>query len=221
MGTHRPRACEVCSAEYRPTYPAQRTCGRVCGVSLRRAENGTAGRSLRACKRCDKRHSSITRQNRVCDDCRGRMYAERACDVCGARFTPTVAKRKRCSDECARTASNRAALAYMLGRYRSDPSFRDKVISAAQNRRADKLGSPQITTQAQLLGYLFKRDRGRCGICRKPVRARRGPMRPSVDHIIPLSVELNHSLENVQLAHYRCNLSKGNRGGGEQLLLVG
>lgn len=46
-------------------------------------------------------------------------------------------------------------------------------------------------------------------------------MRPSIDHIVPLSQGGTHELANVQLAHYRCNLSKNNRGSGEQLLLIG
>jgi hypothetical protein len=31
----RPRVCEVCGSRYRPSYGAQRTCGRSCGVILR------------------------------------------------------------------------------------------------------------------------------------------------------------------------------------------
>ena len=30
-----------------------------------------------------------------------------------------------------------------------------------------------------------------------------------------------HTLENLHITHVGCNLSKGNRGGGEQMLLVG
>lgn len=217
MGTYKIRVCEVCSHDYQPAYPAQRTCGRVCGVTLRRREHGTASSRPpgRACKRCGKHHLSLNGDNRTCDDCRGPV--DRLCDVCGKQFSTPAARRKRCSDGCARAALIRS----ITSRYRADPAFRDKVITAAQNRRADKLGSPQITTQAQLTAYLIRRDHSRCGICRKPVRAVRGPMRPSIDHIVPLSAGGRHELANLQLAHYRCNLSKGNRGHGEQLLLVG
>jgi 5-methylcytosine-specific restriction endonuclease McrA len=111
-----------------------------------------------------------------------------------------------------------------MARYHSDPEFRDQVLASAHLRRADRLGADvglDIRTKRDLVAYLIKRDKGRCGICHKPVRAKKGPMRPSVDHIIPLSVSRDHSLANLQLAHYRCNLSKNNRAGGEQLLLVG
>ena len=36
------RTCEVCSTEYYRSYSKQRTCGRQCGLELRRRE-GTVG----------------------------------------------------------------------------------------------------------------------------------------------------------------------------------
>jgi 5-methylcytosine-specific restriction endonuclease McrA len=92
------------------------------------------------------------------------------------------------------------------------------MLARAHARRADKLGLGDLKIT---IAYLVQRDKGRCGICRKPVRAKQGPRRASLDHIIPLSRGGTHTLANVQLAHYVCNLSKNNRGGGEQLLLVG
>jgi hypothetical protein len=38
------RICEMCGAHYHPSYREQRTCGRVCGVELRRRNHGTGGR---------------------------------------------------------------------------------------------------------------------------------------------------------------------------------
>lgn len=108
--------------------------------------------------------------------------------------------------------------ARIMQRYHSDPTFRDEVIARSEARRAGRLGLGDLHVT---IAYLRRRDRNRCGICRKPVRAKTGPMRPSMDHIIPLSRGGTHELANVQLAHYRCNLAKHNGGGGEQLLLVG
>lgn len=42
-----------------------------------------------------------------------------------------------------------------------------------------------------------------------------------MDHIIPLSRDGTHSLDNVQLAHLKCNRVKHNTGGGDQLRLIG
>jgi 5-methylcytosine-specific restriction endonuclease McrA len=46
-------------------------------------------------------------------------------------------------------------------------------------------------------------------------------MGPSLDHIVPVSLGGTHTWANVQLAHLRCNVSKGNRPANEQLRLVG
>lgn len=78
-----------------------------------------------------------------------------------------------------------------------------------------------------LLQYLVDRDGDRCGICNRKVDitlrsgtsgSRRGP---SIDHIIPRSHGGTDDLSNLRLAHWGCNQKRGNRGGGEQLMLVG
>lgn len=55
---------------------------------------------------------------------------------------------------------------------------------------------------------VFERDRGVCGICHLSVD-RDGQWH--VDHIVPISKGGAHSYANVQLAHGRCNCSKGNK----------
>ena len=206
----RPRTCEVCDTEYRPTYGAQRTCGRACGAELRRREGSYTenGRHCDLCGRPRDPHSHVAFMN---------------CPVCKKLFV-SHGNRVSCSAECARTRTNRKISDSIMARYHSDPAFRDRMLASVHLRRADRLGadvSHDIRTKRDLVAYLVKRDKGRCGICRKPVRAAKGPMRPSVDHIVPLAKGGTHELANLQLAHYRCNLSKNNRGGGEQLLLVG
>lgn len=63
---------------------------------------------------------------------------------------------------------------------------------------------------------IYKRDRWKCGICGLRVNTKLKhphPYSPSLDHIIPLSRGGSHTPENVQLAHLRCNLSKGSKTG--------
>jgi len=74
------------------------------------------------------------------------------------------------------------------------------------------------------LADIAERDGWRCGVCRRRVNPRFAwphPKSPSLDHIIPLSEGGKHDPANVRLAHLGCNIVRGNRGGGEQLLLVG
>jgi predicted nucleic acid-binding Zn ribbon protein len=198
------RTCEVCGKRYEPTYSKQQACGRECGAELRR-RNGWLSQEAR----------DRNAQHR--DQWPASRVYFLTCEVCG-RTASAQRNRKTCSEGCRMKRLSQRMSARIIRRYRSDPEFRDRVLAKAHARRADKLG---LESQAVLLGYLIKRDRGRCGICHQPVRAKKGPMRPSIDHIVPLSRGGTHELSNVQLAHYRCNLQKWNGGDGEQLLLIG
>ncbi len=70
-----------------------------------------------------------------------------------------------------------------------------------------------------------ERDKWCCQLCGGKVardgRSKKDPMGPSLDHIVPVSLGGTHTWANVQLAHLRCNVSKGNRPANEQLRLVG
>lgn len=121
------------------------------------------------------------------------------------------AKRADCPAEWDR----RVAIDSILRRYHSDPSFKDKVLARSHARRAEKLG---LGNKHVTISYLGKRDSWRCGICRERITDR---TQASIDHIVPLSRGGAHELANVHIAHKHCNYAKNNRGGGEQLLLVG
>lgn len=81
--------------------------------------------------------------------------------------------------------------------------------------------------------YIFKRDNYRCKLklsatCNgktDPRRAVPHPRAPTVDHIIPLGVGVEndgwHSNANSWTACFQCNCIKSDRGGGEQLALIG
>jgi 5-methylcytosine-specific restriction endonuclease McrA len=103
---------------------------------------------------------------------------------------------------------------------RNDP-WNDRRRANKQKRRALKIaatiGAPVVLSQIR------ERDRDRCGLCGKRVgeQAWPHPLSPSLDHIVPLSRGGAHDPANVQLAHLSCNIRKGNRGGGEQLMLYG
>ncbi len=78
-----------------------------------------------------------------------------------------------------------------------------------------------------LLTYLRERDGDKCQLCRRPIRfdlpsGIKGDERgPSVDHIVPRSKGGDDDLANLRLTHWGCNRSRGNRGGAEQLALIG
>lgn len=86
--------------------------------------------------------------------------------------------------------------------------------AAMLSGESERINSPEI----------YERDGWRCGLCRRRVDPTlRWPhrMSPSLDHIVPLAKGGHHVRTNVHLAHLTCNLSKRDRGGGEQLMLIG
>lgn len=64
------------------------------------------------------------------------------------------------------------------------------------------------------LAEIMARDAGRCQLCGRKVAKTLPPhpLSPTLDHIVPLSRGGAHEPRNVQLAHWRCNVRRWNRG---------
>ena len=79
-------------------------------------------------------------------------------------------------------------------------------------RRARKRG-----TESQgivRIADIITRDGLLCGICSEPIDLSLlypNPLSRSVDHILPIARGGAHTPENCQMAHLRCNISKGDR----------
>lgn len=215
--------CPVCSRGFaRPdvgqVVPGQTCCSKSCAKLQADQRQGLVPRRGRSCEVCGCKYDASRADQRTCgracgaelqrrnDDESGRRFLKcpssriyfRNCARCGVLFVARHATAKCCTAECRRL----------------------RLIDQVLDRH---YGYVQTGMREETLReYLMKRDRGRCGICRKPVRATSGPMRPSIDHIWPRSLGGSDDLENLQLAHYRCNLSKHNKVTVPvQLLLVG
>ena len=70
---------------------------------------------------------------------------------------------------------------------------------------------------------VYQADGYRCHLCGKktdPSKTVPHPKAPTLDHVIPLAAGGTHEPMNCRTAHFLCNATKGDRGGGEQLLLV-
>lgn len=70
---------------------------------------------------------------------------------------------------------------------------------------------------------IYRRDKWVCQICHRkvdPLATVRDEW-ASLDHIVPRSQGGTDDPANLRLAHYGCNVRRGNRGGGEQLALLG
>lgn len=131
---------------------------------------------------------------------------DRECAYCAAPLPRSKrADAKFCSAECNEKA------------HRQTRNFRRRAGEEAPLRPRKK---PLVN-----LAAIAKRDRYRCGICGDKVDMtlkHPDPGFASLDHVVPLAqggADLDPA--NLRLAHLRCNLSRRDVGGGEQLRLIG
>lgn len=98
------------------------------------------------------------------------------------------------------------------GRLPTKTPWTDERRDAWHRRRALLLEAS--TGEPVILAEIAERDAWVCGLCKLPVDATLAypdPMSKSLDHIVPLTRGGAHDPSNAQLAHLRCNVSKGNR----------
>lgn len=133
----------------------------------------------------------------------------RACEGCG-RSVPLGARAdaRFCSTDCQQAAWYASGADRLRARARAwaqaNPDLRNHY---EHKRRARKLGGD--AGDERIVRRLLPNV---CGICSGAIdEALRfpDPLSKSVDHIVPLARGGAHSIENVQAAHLRCNLSKG------------
>lgn len=95
-----------------------------------------------------------------------------------------------------------------------------KTAKQARKARRRSSGATEVVSRSAV----FRRDGWRCHLCRRklsPDKVVPHPRAPTIDHVIPLAKGGLHVMANVRTACYLCNCLKGDRGGGEQLMLFG
>jgi 5-methylcytosine-specific restriction endonuclease McrA len=171
-----------------------------------------------------------------CDECVGLVCRDPNCEtavprskkwceehrIAAIRASRDVA-RDRAGTECSEMGCERPVRARTVcnmhykrtlrkeGRLRADP-WGERRRNDYHIRRARKMGT-QSNGVVRVVD-LIARDGLACGICQKavdPNLAYPDPLSRSVDHIFPISRGGPHTPANCQLAHLRCNISKGAR----------
>ena len=64
--------------------------------------------------------------------------------------------------------------------------------------------------KGKLRTKLIERDGPNCHLCGLPTESRWGHWAATIDHLIPQSKGGKHTLENLRLAHFLCNVIRGN-----------
>lgn len=153
---------------------------------------------------------------------RPREPESRVCELCGGSYVPGrrasyKPPQRFCSKSCATAWGNGARPPYMRV---AEGDYGARKV--ARNRRRLRVHAETYdgVTNEQIL----ERDRWRCGICRKMIGKSfkwPHPRSASVDHVIPLSQGGDDTAANKRAAHLACNCGRMNRGGGEQLAMIG
>lgn len=185
--------CVVCGAEHQ----SARKDGKFCSDECRAVNYKTRGctpplPSRRSLARLKMMNASKGRSGRY-------PWVCGTCSWCGGNFVarrPSGGAARFCSRNCSHYA-------------------------VAARRRARKRGNGAEPYARQ---EIFRRDGWRCHICRKAVRrsvVAPHPLAPTIDHLVPIARGGADAPWNVATAHFLCNSIKGDRGGGEQLMLAG
>lgn len=146
-----------------------------------------------------------------CVECQGiskmpsLRFSTYVCGFCRENFTPFKRGQVNCSNDCAQKAFKSA------NKEKYYEPWNDRRKANWHKRRALKMELPADNIRPL---EVYERDEWICGLCDKPVDRDSkwpAPLSPSLDHVTPLSLGGHHVYENVQLAHLRCNVSKGAR----------
>lgn len=175
-------------------YPGQiRPTGRLC----RRPECGVNIDHRRISSVwCSKRCSEIVAGMRLAEP-----HAPRTCVECQGQYIPGWVQARYCSVACRQ-------------------KYRGRIGNAA---REAHLRGATLWDQVDPV-EVFERDRWKCGVCLARIDRQLKwphPMSATLDHLVPVSQGGEHTKANLRAAHFRCNVQRSNRGGGEQLALIG
>lgn len=191
----------------RPGHGVCAGCGKTVAVTFRSAPPDR--RRCRDCQRTRPRGSAVPLDPRVCELCE---------ETYVPKWKPRPGKQQRwCSKSCTTAWANGARPPYTRvgeGDYGTRKADRHRHRLRVRAQTYDGVTNEQI----------IERDRWRCGICGKKIGKSFSwphPRSASVDHVIPLSQGGGDTAANKRAAHLACNCGRMNRGGGEQLAMIG
>lgn len=206
-----PRKCLDCDELiYKSFTKWPERCSTHARVHLRRHINEAKAARLRAVRDAEPDPKCVDCGSDVPRRTRGKQI--RRCGDCRRMRTNAIeAERQRNNPEARRAKEKR---------YRD--GHREQWRAKLKRRRARHLGAR--TAERFTDREIFERDRWICQICKRKVNKKLRfphPMSASLDHVVPLVEGGQHTRANTRLAHFRCNCARRDRGGNEQLALIG
>ena len=190
-------------------------------------------------KECQRQFAAILRSEREAVRELQKIKDLRICFECGTKFSITNKMQVYCSGKCGYAGNKRGKREQYAGEYVprtlvckecgckfvtvcgdthsvycSNKCHR-KYEKRIENRRV-KLIKRLNRFENATYERIYERDEGVCQICGKPVTVSKDEIRSvwagTIDHIVPLSLNGRHCLDNCQLAHRGCNSLKQQAG---------
>jgi len=230
--------CSLCSGMVRRIRSRSYQSEPIC-MDCRLKRHGISGDRMAQCPTCRVSFRQTRDRRKFCsNECKGRKAVATpwrtilnwvSCDWCS---TPIVGNRGRKTCSYCRLAYSYRSCAVKFGICRRCGSPFTMHRMGPTALRCSPCRDIHLWEQktrykkvSKLVDYLGHRDAWRCGICHRSVSRSiydsQNPMSKSVDHIIPVSQGGTDDPANLRLAHLGCNMRRSNKGGNEQLALVG
>lgn len=173
------RRCTFCATEFQPSSSINVYCSAECRDRTRRVLDNP-DHAPRP-KDWGEKTRGLT----------GNQIPILCCAICNNLFESNQPMKRTCSDECATQYTTRT----------------DTTRSDRRRARLRKVRHETIVRKT-----VYERDRWICGICGEAINPHAkypDRMSASLDHITPISHGGSHTMDNVQAAHWICNVRRG------------
>jgi hypothetical protein len=191
----------------------KRYCSRQHASAYRQANKAKAPIVVKTCKWCNKGFETNLKQTKYCSaKCRNAFYGD-------IKIKVTVAKQaanpRRFDFDCERcgqvVTTDKHVTRGAYGRYcRSCALVKRRERYRIKTAKRQKITNP-IRISADVI---IERDGNVCHLCDSEIDltlARNSRFGATIDHVVPVSKGGADTLENMRLAHWICNIKKGNR----------
>lgn len=208
--------CLTCGESFPSKCPTARTC-QACKVLSIMARNAAKKKPQHPCVVC----------STLCSSQKARPMCSYACHL-QSLLLPVACVCQQCGEHYQRAYRKRSAICSVCATVNAQQA----VKNGRRKRRLRERTQRRVVSKKGLLTLerfsdtdIFERDGWVCQLCRRKISkdvATTHPRYATIDHIIPLSKDGEHSRRNVQAACRACNIRKSNTiGSGVQMLLLG
>lgn len=201
------------SAKVGRTEKACKKCGVVKPMAQFKNRTNTADGKFYDCRDCSNKVRNIRRAKLRKEEAAAvRDYYRRNKEaIAGRRRADRATERYKKAQEVAAERIRKTKLRWYYKTKATDPDrFREYALVATNNRRAYKAAAGGSFTKEEI-DALFKRQGGKCAVCKKKLSKKKRPLRYHMDHVTPLSKGGSNGIENIALTCGPCNLRKHNK----------